>query len=340
MSSSFTATSTRGTHTPPSDLRQGSEADNRSQSAQPSRVLLFANPYSGSGPNRLRVKRLVNALHRQGVEAELVWDKARRDEWLADPTLPQRCQCVVSAGGDGSLTDVLNGLDTAGTLRQVKLYHFPVGTENLFAAEFGHTRHPEQAAAAILAGHTRPVDLGRCNGRLFHLMVSAGLDADVVHRVAKWRQLEGHKLRRVHQLRYAPRLLASLARYQYPAVTLTTDTGETHQASHVFVFNLPRYGGGLTLGRGADPHDGLLDYIALPNPGVRALANYGTSVLLRRHTRRDDLPRGRARQLTLSADHPDTAPLQLDGDPMGHAPVTLTAEPAALQIIQPAPLKT
>ena len=281
----------------------------------PAGVLVLANPYSGSGPNRRRVAGLEAALRERGLEPEVVWDKAGRRAALSDAGLPGRCRCVVSAGGDGSLTDVLNGLDEAGTLGGVALFHYPVGTENLFASELGHPRDARRAAALIASNRTRVMDLGRANGRLFHLMVSAGFDAEVVRRVDAWRtRLPGEAIKRVSRLRYAPRLLAAFSTYRFPEITLTDHgTGQRFSGAHVFVFNLPRYGGGLKLGAAADPTDGALDYLVLPGPGRLRMFDYGAAVLMNRHLKRGDMPHGRATRLTLET----SAPLQLDGDVMG-----------------------
>ncbi|MEM1213654.1 MAG: diacylglycerol kinase family protein [Planctomycetota bacterium] len=312
-------------------------------------VVILANPYSGSGPNRKHVQRLEAALQDLGHTPHTVWSRDERQTLLSDPALPDRCGCVVSAGGDGSLSGVLNILDTAGTLSRVSLYHFPVGNENLFAAEVGHTRDPQPAAQAIARSlpvntqtpEHRNIDLGRAtlsndptHSHLFHLMLSAGFDAEVVRRMDDWRTAPTDgRLRRVSTARYVPRTLAALARYRYPTVTLTPHDGPALTGAHAFVFNLPRYGGGLRLGSAADYTDGQLDYLVLTRPGLFALARYGLTVLLNRHLKTPHIQHGRATQLTLQTD----APLQIDGDRLPNAgPLKITAQPQALRICSPA----
>ncbi|MEM6391967.1 MAG: diacylglycerol kinase family protein [Planctomycetota bacterium] len=313
----------------------------------PRGVLIFANPFSGSGPNRKRVHQLEAALQGLGLAPHIVWSREERHTFLTDPTLPERVGCVVSAGGDGSLSDVLTGLHAAGTLPQLILYHYPVGTENLFAAEVQHTRDPQQAANAIAhalstdqtpARH-RTIDLGQATAdqqtQLFHLMLSAGFDAEVVRRMDRWRTAPTNgRLRRVTRTRYAPRTLAALAHYRYPPVQLTPDDGTTLTGAHAFVFNLPRYGGGLKLGSAADYTDGQLDYLVLTRPGLPRLLRYGITVLLNRHHHSPHIYHGRTTQLTLHTE----APIQLDGDrlpPPNDHRVTITAKPDALRICVP-----
>ena len=45
-----------------------------------------------------------------------------------------------------------------------------------------------RACASIRAGRTRKLDLGQAGDKLFSLMLGVGLDAEVVRRVAGWRQ--------------------------------------------------------------------------------------------------------------------------------------------------------
>ncbi|MEM6551635.1 MAG: diacylglycerol kinase family protein [Planctomycetota bacterium] len=308
-------------------------------------VLIFANPFSGSGPNLKRVQQLESALNDLGCRPQTVWDRNERQTLLADPALPQRVGCVVSAGGDGSLSDVINGLHAAGTLPQLSLYHYPVGTENLFAAELAHVRHPRDAASAIAHAIThsriRTIDLGQAtatNGsHLFHLMLSAGFDAEVVRRMDIWRTAPANgRLRRVTKASYVPRSLAALTQYRYPTVQLTPHNRPTLTGAHAFIFNLPRYGGGLKLGSAADYTDGQLDYLVLTRPGLLSLIRYGLTVLLKRHLKSPHIQHGRATQLTLQTH----APIQLDGDRFPDTgsttnTLTITAKPNALRLVPP-----
>ena len=42
---------------------------------EPQRVLITANPYSGSRGNKRHVERLVAALEQRGLQPEMMWDK-------------------------------------------------------------------------------------------------------------------------------------------------------------------------------------------------------------------------------------------------------------------------
>lgn len=315
--------------TPPSDA-----------SATSRRVLVFANPYSGSGPNRRHVDALAAALRERGLEVEIVWRPEERAVALAACGGGEAaCRCVVAAGGDGSIADAVNEMARHGLLGKVPLATLPVGTENLFAREFGFTLDASRLADAVAAGRTRQVDLGAAGGRLFTLMASAGFDAEVVHRMAKWRcggaaDRNGGgaaPLKRVTRLSYLPRILGCVREYAYPPVTVEID-GQRHTGAHLFVFNLPQYGGNLGIARHACGHDAQLDWVLFQRPGVLRLADYGLNVILgARHLKRPDVLHGRATRLRITSDRP--IPLQADGDPAGFTPIDVEVRPCALTIV-------
>ncbi len=309
-------------------------------------VPILANPYSGNGPNRQRVDALAAALRVVGLEARLVWDRAERAALLADADIGSWCRCVVAAGGDGSVADALNDLastescahkvapDHASPVgRAVPFATLPMGTENLFARQFGFDRSATRLAEAIARGQTVGVDLGLVEGagrpRLFTLMASAGFDAEVVHRMDRWRRT-GEHLKRVNRLSYAPRMLSAAAGYRYPRVSLEAD-GKTYTGSHAFVFNIPQYGGNLGIGKHADPSDGLLDWVVFERPGAVRMLGYGASVVLGRHLLRGDVRHGRSASVRLDSEA--GVPMQADGDPVGSGPATVRACAGAVRVI-------
>jgi len=139
-------------------------------------VAITANPYSGARRNRRYVDAMAWALREQQLDPQVIWDPIHRAEQLNDPALFDHCRCVIAAGGDGSLADVINDLARGEHLAGMPLAVLPMGNENLFARQFGFTRRVEATASAIARGRTLPCDLGRCNAA-FAAHRDAALDA-------------------------------------------------------------------------------------------------------------------------------------------------------------------
>jgi len=287
-------------------------------------VLILGNPYSGHSPTSNAAQRLVLLLEQAQFEPVVCWDRQQRDELLADPS-PFRC--VVVVGGDGTVREVLNAMPREHGRLPLPMTTLPAGNENLFARHLGVKGDPAQVVAAIEQMQTRSIDLGTSNGQLFAIMLTAGFDAEVVRRVAAWRQRD-HAVVRVSRRSYVPHIVKTAWRYRYPRITLEAD-GQTFQGSHVMVFNLPRYGGPLDPAPAANDADGMLDYLVLERPGAMRLLGYAQSLM--RSGVGPGIHRGQARQLRLHGDRP--APAQADGDPVGHTPLEIGVLPGALAVI-------
>jgi diacylglycerol kinase family enzyme len=107
-------------------------------------------------------------------------------------------------GGDGTVADVINEKP-----RGLPLAVLPTGNANLFARALRCPVECDSLVAAIVAGRAEWIDFGRAGPRLFSLMVGVGFDADVVHRVARWRRRQ-RSLRRVTRLSYLRPILRAV----------------------------------------------------------------------------------------------------------------------------------
>ncbi len=281
-------------------------------------VIILANPTAGARRRRRQVHDLVEALEQRGLRVLPCWDREALDELVRQRA--DQVRCVVAAGGDGTLNEVINraaGLPVA---------LLPLGTENLMARHFRLGRSPRRLADAIARVSVRRLDLARGRGRLFSLMAGVGIDAEVVHEVHGARR--GH----INHLSYLLPALRALWRYSFPVVEVeVVDTGERLRGVAVFLFNLPVYGGGLPIGAGARGDDGWLDLLVFQRPGLVNLARYLEAILS--GGRLPDLQRRRVKRVRLWSDQP--VPVQVDGDPAGVLPLDIEVVPGALRLVVP-----
>jgi diacylglycerol kinase family enzyme len=160
-------------------------------------------------------------------------------------------------------------------------------------------------------------------------MLSAGFDADVVHRVARWRE-RGGAPRRVGRASYLRPIGAALWTYAHAPLSVTADDVTAHGAFCV-IGNLPDYALALRPTPAARADDGLLDWTTFQRRGRAALAAYAWAVLLRRHVTLTHVRSGRARRLRVTSEAP--VPVQLDGEAAGFTPVEIDVLPAALSLV-------
>ncbi len=280
------------------------------------RVVILGNPRAGTGNSRRRVERLCGALRGRGLEPILCWQR----EELGQLARESDTRCVVAAGGDGTLLEVVNRVP------HLPIALFPLGNENLVARFCGVPRRPDILAERIARGTVRQLDLARCNERLFSLMVSAGIDAEVVHRV------HGRRTGHINKLSYLLPTLEAFAWYRYPTIEVELqETGERLRGAMVFVFNIPQYALRLPLPLHSQADDGRLDVYVFERPGMANLARYLEAIVRRRHGHLPDHHHRRVQRACLSA--AEQVPVQTDGDPAGFLPVQVEIVPAALTLI-------
>ncbi|TWW12413.1 hypothetical protein E3A20_01640 [Planctomyces bekefii] len=194
-------------------------------------VVVQRNPLSGSGRGVRELFRLVWALRRRGFRVRLFSDRVRLDAWMRAASGIREVRCIVAAGGDGTVADLVNRHPG------VALAVLPLGTENLLAKFMGFRRSGEDLAEVISGGRVCRLDSAVCNGRRVLLMVSCGPDANVVAEVHRRRS--GH----ISRLSYVVPVLRALLWGRLRLFEVTAAEQPTlRSGSHVIISNVPRYG--------------------------------------------------------------------------------------------------
>ena len=158
----------------------------------------------------------------------------------------------------------------------------PLGTENLLAGDLKIPGNGRFVAEMIAAGCCRTIDVGVVNGRRFLLMVTAGIDADIVHKMQARRR--GH----IRKWNYLQPILDTLRSYRYPKLRISAEGGDLSvdqplSGRLVVVANLPAYAMGLPLAASAEGSDGLFDLRVFRRRSAFQMLRYLYKVLLRQH---------------------------------------------------------
>ncbi|QDU41759.1 Diacylglycerol kinase [Symmachiella dynata] len=286
-------------------------------------VAIQANPKAGSGAQREQVGLLVDSLREQGLRPLLFKNRDRLSHVLTNPELKSRLRCIVAAGGDGTVGDVLHRYPGC------PISILPLGTENLLARYLGIPRCGRSVGEIIAAGHVRTVDLASVGDRRFSLMASIGFDAEVVHRLDAIRT--GH----VRRASYLKPIWDSLRSYQYPDLRIRLDDDpQTYTAKLVMVVNINAYALGIQPAQSARDDDGLLEVLLFERGSTFQMLRYFYKVMRGTHESLVDIRRLRASRIHVESD--GAVPVQIDGDPAGTTPVDIRVLPAAAQFVAPA----
>lgn len=287
-------------------------------------IIISLNPHSGAGDRQALVGNLEKCLTLGGFEVEVLTDLAQVRRRAAELHGVGSLRVVIGAGGDGTLSRLLNELP-----RETPMAVFPLGTENLMAKYLNHCSDPKEFAKLIAAGQTIRLDVGKANGCLFLIMASCGFDADVVQRLHSKRS--GH----IRHWSYARPILESIGNYSYPLLEVwVDDRPEPIRARWAFVFNVPRYAMNLSIVPDANPTDGQLDLCTFREGKLLRGLYYLLAVITRRHRFSQESQFARFQKLRINVkDAGAEVPYQLDGDPGGQLPLEIIVQPKYFRVV-------
>jgi lipid kinase YegS len=121
------------------------------------------------------LRHLVSWVRDKGhsVDPRVTWEKGDGIRFARDGAA-RGVDAVVAVGGDGTINEVLNGLDGS----DVPLGIIPVGTANDFARQVGIPDDPDHAMDVVLRRPPRTIDTAELNGRRFLNVSSGGVAAE------------------------------------------------------------------------------------------------------------------------------------------------------------------
>lgn len=305
----------------------------------PRRALFVYNPAARGVPSPSRLQAAVRWLETQGWATSLESTTASMHACeLAREAARKGYDVVAACGGDGTVSEVANGLAGSPTALAV----IPGGTANVWAKEVHIPRNPLAAAAVIAGGERRRIDLGLAStegefasggsDRFFLLMAGVGLDGQVVGTVP-----EGLK-RRLGAAAYVAHGLRGALLYRSQLTLLLVD-GEPLE-THLFWMvagNTRSYGGVVNVTHLATADDGRLDLCLFRRHGVLRTAAYGLRILAGRH---DRCPEVLYRTVESVEVREPVLPVQVDGEYLGETPMIFRAVAGALRVVVPAGLRT
>ena len=136
-------------------------------------TVVIVNPNSGDGQHADGIRSQAEDRGYAVRETEAEGEAAT----FAREAAESGASTVVAAGGDGTINEVLRGIDAADAFDSVTFAVIPAGTGNNFAGNIGVTGI-EDAFDVVENGRRRRIDLGRTDDHLFVNSCVAGLTAE------------------------------------------------------------------------------------------------------------------------------------------------------------------
>jgi diacylglycerol kinase (ATP) len=257
---------------------------------------------------------------------------------LASQAVGAGCRCLVAVGGDGTFSEVLNGVivDDRPLAPDLVLAQVPAGTSNELSRAFGQ-HSPGLAGEAIRCGQTRAVDVFRVDAK--------GNSGDPVHRYGcllaiagapatiAWRAQRAPLLKRLGPISYVIMTAVTALSYRPRHCRVQIDDAAEHNARMwgLLLCSFEGAGERLLLAPGADPADGKLDLVMLGDLGrweilTRVVPGLGDGSYLTRAK----ISRRQAIRVRIASNRQVRA--DVDGESIGRLPMSVTLLPFRMHL--------
>jgi diacylglycerol kinase (ATP) len=236
------------------------------------RYSIITNPASGN--LRLPRRRQLLAEAARVLHAGVYGlDTSSKEEFLACARdLAPKCDVLVVAGGDGSLSDIINTIDT----KEQPIAYIPLGSGNAMGHALRLRGRIADVATRIRAGRVHEFDLIQCDEKRLAYMVSIGLEGAVIQKRDQYKA-QGTSGFKAYVMAL---LMAYFKDFEGIKAGIAIDgrSYETHSLLSVMIMKQPYYGYGLKVMPEARLDDRRL-HVRVLNSGWTTFLLAGTTAL-------------------------------------------------------------
>ncbi|HSS19471.1 MAG TPA: diacylglycerol kinase family protein [Pyrinomonadaceae bacterium] len=264
---------------------------------------------------------------------------------LAAQAARKGAKLIIACGGDGTISEVANGILLAGT--ETELGILPSGTGGDFRKTLQIPARAGGAAQILRGGKTRLIDVGKITftknsgeqeARYFLGVASFGMSADVISRVKEggpdWLPRKGPRWL-TGRLLFGVALMQTAVKKSATRVIVQLDDDP---ARHLTVVNLcianARYfGGGMKIAPNAKLADGKFDVISVGDLSAARIFGNAPRLYAGAHLGMKEVGHALAAKVTArAANHDETIQVEVDGEIPGVLPATFQILPQALRV--------
>ena len=309
--------------------------------------LVIVNPASADGATEGNWPKMASDLRTHFGAFSVLFTEAIGDaRSLAAEAAKQGAKLIIACGGDGTISEVANGIIESG--REAELGILPSGTGGDFRRSLKVSTNVATAARALREGRCRLIDAGRVTfvndegereTRYFVNVASFGMSTAVLERqksggAKKW--FPSAASRKIgNKLSYAAATLQTTLESSATEVYTQLDEQAERRlrVAEFCIANARYYGGAMKIAPNAKLDDGFFDVITIGDAGAfRILANsprlyFGT------HLRMDEVSHTLAKRIVARPANKDARiAVELDGEIVGCLPSTFQILARALRV--------
>ena len=299
--------------------------------------VLVVNPRSGGGLSDRRWARLQAPLTDGLGPFDVRFTECRGDgRRLALEEADRGRKLVIALGGDGTISEVADGLMAAG--RPAEMGIIPRGTGGDFRRIRGLPAKVEAAARHLRQAPVHDIDVGRATFvapdgstgvRHFVNIATFGFSADA----SAWANRSSKRFGAT--MAFVGGLVSSLAKYENVEVNIALDGGPPQRRTILLgaVGNGSYFGGGMKICPDSLVDDGLFDFVVVGDLGKMTVLGNFTKLYDGSHLQLKDVFAMRARRVEVTpVPGSPVINLDVDGESPGTLPATFEILPRALRL--------
>lgn len=308
--------------------------------------LVIINPESAGGATRDAWPKIASALaaHFGPFTPKFTKHPGEGIE-LAARAARKGTKLIVACGGDGTISEVANGILSAGS--DTELGILPSGTGGDFRKTIGIPARSSDAARILRDGQTRLIDVGRVTftrddgeheSRYFLGVASFGMSADVVARVKEggpeWLPAKGPKWL-TGRVSFGIAMLQAALRMgpTRVVVQLDDDPARHMTVANLCIANARYFGGGMKIAPDAKLTDGKFDVISIGDLGAARILANAPRLYLGAHLSMEEVGHALATKIVARpVDGDRRIEIEVDGEIAGQLPATFQILPKALRV--------
>ena len=309
--------------------------------------LVIVNPASADGATRENWAKIASDLRTHfGPFAVEFTESVDHGRILASNAAKKGSQLIIACGGDGTISEVANGIIDSKT--EAELGILPAGTGSDFRRSIGISNSVADAARLLRQGRTKVIDAVRVSfindsdereTRYSINVASFGMSTEVLDRAAR-----GEAKKWVPA--FTPRKVTS--KLSYAAATVQTTFTATPadvfvqiddeperrlRVAEFCIANARYYGGAMKIAPEAQLDDGKFDVITIGDATSFRLLTNAPRLYFGAHLRMSEVTHGLAKQaVTRPASKEKPVRVELDGEVVGRLPATFEIVPRVLRV--------
>ena len=299
------------------------------------RAMVIVNPAAGAYSTRRKWPHISRLLGHIGLSFDYQYTEGVGHAIeLAQAAASDDYQCVVAVGGDGTVSEVANGILRSAGADNTALGVVSTGTGSDFRRSLGIPRSYAGACSLLTSPRRSLIDVGvveyRSGGesrqRFFINGAGVGFDAAVVEATQKMPKHLGGTVP------YLAGLLRSLFGYQNKLISLRVGNRvETTRVLSMVVANGCYFGGGMYVAPRAELQDRLLDVVIVGDMGKFELLKALPTVYKGTHITHPKVIMEKATRVAIESS--ERVLVHADGELLGEGPASFWLVPSALSIV-------